>query len=134
LALVRRGELGCVIGNAAGNSCAGAIVRIGINRIHEPRHVANALTRGPAVVRAARPPVHLFPGILADVIDKDQASSRLYGESEWIAQPKRPDGSIVPGSCGVERIVGRDRSVRIDPKQLAELVAKGLRVARSPIV
>src|SRR5262245_65121885 len=81
---------------------------------------------GPAVVGSGDPVVDLFPRRLADVVDEKAPSARLERESERVPQPKGPDGAVDAGGRREERIVRRDRSIRVDPEHLPEEIGQGL--------
>src|SRR6185295_18090103 len=80
------------------------------------------------IIRPGDTVVDLFPDILAHIIYEHPARACLKGESVGIAQTQRPDSSI--HSCGSveERIVSRDRAVRVDAQNLSEEICERLRV------
>src|SRR6185503_5975796 len=93
-----------------------------VNGINKPRvrRVARTFTGGPAVVGASDAQVDLFPSVLSDVIDEGSPRPRLECEREGIAQSKRPDCPVDSRSRIVKGIVGRNRTVVVEPEDFPE--------------
>src|SRR5438105_826351 len=121
-----------VIESAADNGAAGRIacpVAVEVDRAAERWIARRPFCCWPAVVRPANAIVDLFPGRLADIIDEHAGCAWLKSESERIAKAKHPDRAIISSRGIVERIVGRDGAIGIDPQHLPEQVGKSLRVS-----
>ncbi len=106
---------------ACGRRVAVAVVR---DRVPEARVAARPLGRRPAVVRAGDAVVDLLPRALADVVDEHPAGAGLERERERITQAVGPDRAVLTGGRGVERVVRRDRAVRVDAEDLPEQVGE----------
>ena len=87
----------------------------------------------PAVVCAPRADVHFLDRgrviVAADVADDQPTRRRVVIGAEGIAQPERPYGVVIGPGAVVERIVGRDRAVRVDAQDLAARIGEILRGA-----
>ena len=75
--------------------------------------------RRPAVVPAADDLVDLLRPA-AHVVRPDPTRARLHRERERVAAPQRPDRPVLAGRPVHERVVGRDRAVRVEAEDLAE--------------
>src|SRR5262245_16188065 len=111
-------------------------MRILVNGVNKPRvrRVARTFTGGPAVVGACDSQVDLFPSVLADVIDEGSPRSRLEREREGISQSKCPDCSVDSRSRIIERVVGRNRTIVVEPEYFPEKVVQRLRIRRIGIL
>ncbi len=89
---------------------------------------AGAFAVGPTIVGAGLSHVDLFPGVLANVVDEHSTRAGLKREGVGIAQAQRPDRPVVAGRGIEEGIVGWNRTVCVDAKNLAEQVTQRLRV------
>ena len=101
---------------------------VGVERIAEAgvRRIAKPFAGGPGIVRPCDPVVDFFPSVLSDIVNEHPANARLNREGERIAQAQRPDGAVGARSRVVERIIRRDRAVRVDAQDFAEPVVERL--------
>ena len=67
--------------------------------------------------------------VAADVADEQPARRRVVVGAVGIAQPERPDRVDVRAGAVVERVVGRDRPVRVDAEDLPARARQILRRA-----
>src|SRR5437762_4477109 len=80
--------------------------------------------QAPAVVRTDDAVVNLFPGTLADIIDKEATCPGLKGKGIWITQSHCPNCSICASrrtgdSRKARWIIGRNAPVGIDPEKFS---------------
>ena len=89
-----------------------------------------------AVVHTGDAVVHLFELAAADVVDQHRrvAAVGVHRELERVAQSVGPDGPVGAGRGQIERVVGRDRSVGVDPQHLAEPGRERLRIRADGVV
>ena len=113
----------------AGDRAASVPVAVGVQRATEPRIARGSLRLRPPVVRSGDAVVDLLPGVLAHIIDEHAAGAGMEREVERVAEPESPDRRVGAG-CAEERVVSRDRPVRVDPEHLAEPGGQRLGVTR----
>src|SRR5262249_25912887 len=121
----------------AGAQRARAAVQIGEDRVDVAGPFAagwqRALTVWPAVVPPGDPEVDLLDRLVADVPDPERPGAAVEAHPEGVPEPVGPD--LAARTCGAdERVVGGDRPVEIEPKDLSvergEIL--GVRVRRGP--
>ena len=96
-------------------------VTVGVKRTLKPRIVRYAFSCRPTVIRAGDTSIQLFPGLLTDVID-EHPHAVGFGECKAvrIAQPERPNRTVLARRRQEKRIVARNRSVAVDAQDLAK--------------
>src|SRR5262249_27547023 len=110
-----------------GRAHAALVVRVdGIREARERRGVERAFRSRPAVVRALRDVVDLFPAVLADVA-AEEASVGCEAAAEGVPQTQRPALTARTARTD-ERVVRRYAAALVDAEDLAVQVAEILRV------
>ncbi len=94
-------------------------MRVRVERTAVRRVTGVSLGVGPAVVGAGDGVVDLLPEVRADVVDERPTGCGLHRERKRIAKAQEPDRFVDSGCGRVERVVGGDGSVGIDPQHLA---------------
>ena len=97
-----------------------------INRTNERWIIGWPFGGRPAVVGAGNSVVDFLPGRLANIVDEQASCAWLKAKGKRIAETECPDRAIVPARGIVERIVGWDGAVGVDPQYLPEQVGKSL--------
>ena len=117
------GELSPAVDESAGHRRVAAEMRVGMDRVRRPESRARPLAERPAVVGAASCDVDFLLGrrvvVAADVADEEPVRDRVVRDAIGIAQSQGEDVVPVRPRAVEKRVVGRNRAVGVDAKDLA---------------
>src|SRR5690349_11986653 len=80
----------------------------------------------PSVVRPTYAVVDLFPGVFADIVDKQSSCSILKSEPERVPKPKRPNCTVLAGGLIVKRIIRWNCPIGVDAENFSEEIRECL--------